>query len=110
MMTWEEVEIGLGTDNIQVISAELTKVVVVGQGQDKGLVLTETELDALSQGNMIISLKNVQICKQKRTRTNTTNELFEENRTALKVLGTDMYDNLIRKLSADDTIVDHTNL
>ena len=34
MTTLEEVEVGLGTENIQVISAEMTKVVVVGQDQD----------------------------------------------------------------------------
>ena len=33
MTTLEEVEVGLGKDNIQVISAGMTEVVVVGQGQ-----------------------------------------------------------------------------
>ena len=45
MTTLEEVEVGLGTDNIQVISAEMTEVVVVVVGQDQvlELVLIETE-------------------------------------------------------------------
>ena len=35
---------------------------------------------------------------------------LNEEQTALKVLAMDMYDNLIRTNSADDTIVDHLNL
>ena len=35
---------------------------------------------------------------------------IDEEQTALKVLVTDTYDNLIRANSADDTIVDHLNL
>ena len=62
MTTLEEVEVGLGKDNIQVILEEMTEV-VVGGDQVQELVLIETESDALSVGN-IISLKPVQICKQ----------------------------------------------
>ena len=73
MTTLEEVEVGLGKDYIQVILEGMTEIVVVGQGQDQEPVLIEIELDALCVGNMIILLKTVQICKQKRTiTTNTT--------------------------------------
>ena len=68
MTTLEEV--GLRTENIQVILAEMTEMVVVGLDQVSELVLTEMELDALSVGNMIISLKTVQICKQKKNQNN----------------------------------------
>ena len=71
MIFLEEVEVGLGRDNIQVILAEMTEVVVEGQNQIQELVLIETELDVLSVGDMIISLNTIHICKQKRTRTNT---------------------------------------
>ena len=47
--------------NIQVILAGMMEVVVVGQDQVQELVLIETGLDALNVGNMIISLKTVQI-------------------------------------------------
>ena len=57
--TLEEVEVGQGKDNIQAIFTEMIKVVVVGQDQDQELALTETELDTLSVGNMIISLKTI---------------------------------------------------
>ena len=66
MTNLEEVEVGLGTDNIQVISAEMTEVAVVGLDLDQELVLTETELGALSVEIMIILLKIVQIHKQKK--------------------------------------------
>ena len=33
MTTMEEVEVGLGKDNIQVILAEMTEIIVVGQDQ-----------------------------------------------------------------------------
>ena len=65
MTTLDEVEVGLGTDNIQIILAEKIEV-VVGLDQVLEPVLTETELDALSVGNMIILLKTVQIYKQKK--------------------------------------------
>ena len=65
MTTLVEVEVGLGTDSIQVILPEMIEV-VVGQDQVKGLVLTKTKLDALSVGNMTILLKIVRIHKQKR--------------------------------------------
>ena len=63
----EEVEGGPGTDNIQVILAEMTEIVVVGQDQIQELVLIETELDVLNVENMIISLKTVQVHKQKKS-------------------------------------------
>ena len=43
MITLEEVEVGLGADNIQVISAEMTEVAVVGLDEVQELVLIETE-------------------------------------------------------------------
>ena len=63
MTILEEVEVGLGTDNIQVILAGMTEVVVVGLDQVQDSVLIETELDALSVRNTIILLKTVQLCK-----------------------------------------------
>ena len=59
MIILEEVELGLGTDNIQTISEGMTEV-VVGLDQIQEPVLVETELDAISVGNTIISLKTVQ--------------------------------------------------
>ena len=59
----EEVEVGLGTDNIQVIFVGMTEVVVVGLDQIQEPVLIETELDAISVGNMIILLKTIQLHK-----------------------------------------------
>ena len=59
MTTLEELVAGLGKDNIQVIIAEMIEVVVVGQDQVQEPVLTMTELDVLSVGNMIILLKSV---------------------------------------------------
>ena len=67
MNTLEEVEVGLGKDKIWVILAEMTEVVVVGPEQVQEPVLTETELDVLSVGNMTIFLKTVQIHKQKKS-------------------------------------------
>ena len=64
MTTLEEVEVGLGTDNIQVILEEMTEVVVVGQDQTPELILTGS--DTLSVGNMIILLKTVPIYKEKK--------------------------------------------
>ena len=64
MTTLEEVEVGLGADNIQVILKGMKKA-VAGQDQVQELVLIETGLDALSVGNIIILLKTVQIHKQK---------------------------------------------
>ena len=42
MITLEEVEVGLGTDNIQIILEGMTEVVVVGQDKVQGIVLIET--------------------------------------------------------------------
>ena len=44
MTILEEVEVGLGTDNIQVILAEMIEVAAVGLDQVQELALTETEL------------------------------------------------------------------
>ena len=51
-MTTSE-EVGLEKDNIQIILIEVTEV-VVGLDQVQESVLIETEVDALSVGNMII--------------------------------------------------------
>ena len=59
MTTLKEVEVGLGTHNIQVTLEGMTEV-IVGQDQVQESVLTETELDALSVRNMIILLKTAQ--------------------------------------------------
>ena len=68
MTTLKEVEVGLGTDNIQVILRKMIEVAVVGQDQAQELVLRETELDALSVGNMTTLPKTVQIQSQKKTK------------------------------------------
>ena len=65
--TLEEVEVGLGKDNIQVILAEMISVVVVGQGQVQEPALTEMKLDVLNVGGMIIFLKTVQFYKHKKS-------------------------------------------
>ena len=114
MTTLEEVEVDLGKDNIQVILAEMIKVVVVDQDQVQELVLTETKLDVLSTGNMIISLKAVQIHKQKKGQNKYIMYKYkiynlDEEQTTLAVLATDMYDNLIRT-NSHDAVVEHLNL
>ena len=63
MIILEDVEVGPGMDNTQVILVEMTEVVVVGLHQVQEPVLKETELHALTIGNMMISLKTVQLCK-----------------------------------------------
>ena len=65
MAVLEEIEVGVRKDNIQVILAEMIEV-IVGQDQVQEPLLTETELDVLSVGNIIISLKTVWIHKQKK--------------------------------------------
>ena len=45
MTALEEVEVGLGKDNIGVILVEMTEVVAIGQDQVQEPVLTKTELD-----------------------------------------------------------------
>ena len=60
-----QVEVCLGKVNIQVVLAEMTEV-VLGQDKAQEPVLIQNELDALSVGNMIISLKTVHIHKQKK--------------------------------------------
>ena len=62
MKILEEVEVGLEKDNTQVILIEAIEV-VVGLDQVQEPVLIETKLNALSVGNMIISLKTVQLHK-----------------------------------------------
>ena len=110
MVTLEEVDVGLRKDSIQVILVEMAEVVIIGQDQVQEPVLTETELDALSVGNMIILLKPVQIHKQKKKseQIQQMNNLDEEQ-TTLKVLATDMYDKFIRTYS-DNLIGDHLNV
>ena len=68
--TLEEVEVGLGKDNIQVILEGITVAVGLDQAQEP--VPTETELDVLSVGNMIILLKTSN-SQTEIVRTNTTN-------------------------------------
>ena len=59
MTNLEEVEVGLGKDNIQVTLEEMTEIVVACLYQVQEPLLIETELDALSVGKMIILLKTV---------------------------------------------------
>ena len=65
MTTLEEVEVGLGKENIQVILEGMSKAVAVGVDYVGELVLTEIGLDVLNVGIIIILLKTVQIQKQK---------------------------------------------
>ena len=60
MRTLEEVGVGLGKENIQIILEEVTEAVVVGLEP----LLTEIGLDVINVGNMIILLRTVQIHKQ----------------------------------------------
>ena len=74
MKTLEEVEVGLGKGNIQVILEGMIEAIAVCQDQVLEQVLTEIGLVILNLGNMIISLRTVQIQKnRKRARTDTTN-------------------------------------
>ena len=66
MIILEEVEVGLGIDNIQVILAEMTEIVVVGLDQVQEPITIETDLDALHGRNIIISLRTVQLHKYKK--------------------------------------------
>ena len=63
MIILEEVEVDLGTDNIQIFSEGMTEVVAVGLDQAQEPVLIEIKLDAISIGNMIFSLRTVQLCR-----------------------------------------------
>ena len=65
MKTLEELEVSLVTDNIQAILEGITDM-AVGLDQVQKPVPIEIELDASSVGNMIISLRTLQICKQKK--------------------------------------------
>ena len=67
MKTLEEVEVGLGKDNIQVILEGMIKPVVVDQDEVPEPVLIEIGLDVSNVGNMIILLKTVQTQKQRRS-------------------------------------------
>ena len=80
----EEAEVGLETDNIQVILEGMTEVVAVGQDQVQEPVLTETELDASSVGNMIILIKTVQLHKWNKSH-NKIQQMYnlDEEQTAL---------------------------
>ena len=61
MIILEEVGVGLGKDNIQIILEGMIKA-AVGLDQAQGLVPVETELDGISEvGNMIILLWTVQL-------------------------------------------------
>ena len=106
----EEVEVGLGKDNIQVILAEMTGVVVVvGQDQGQESVLTEIELNVFKcweYNHFAKDCLNSQTEKELEEIQQMYN--LDEEQTTLKVLATDMYENLIRTNSGD-TIVDHLN-
>ena len=61
MIIMKEVGVDLEKGHIQVISKEMTGVVViVGQGQDQEWVLIETELGVINVENIIILQKIVQ--------------------------------------------------
>ena len=66
MITLEEVEVGLGKDNIQVLLEGMTEVVAVGQDQVWQPLLVGIGLDVLNVGNMTILLKTVQTHKQRK--------------------------------------------
>ena len=72
MITLEEEEVGLGTDNIQVILEGMTEV-VVGLDQVQEPVLIGMELDAINVRYMIILLRTVQLQSRKRIRPNAMN-------------------------------------
>ena len=107
MTTLEEVEVGVGKDNTQVIIEGMTEIVVVGQDQVQEPVIIEIASDVLSVANMIILLKTVQNHKRPEQIQQMYN--LDEEQTTLKVLATDTYYNLNRT-NSDDTIVDHLNL
>ena len=65
--TLEEIEVDLGKDNIQVILEGMMETVTVGLDQIWELALTEIGLHVLNVGNMVISLRTVQLCKQKKS-------------------------------------------
>ena len=65
MIIMKEVGGGLGKDNIQVIPEGMTEV-IVGLDHNQQPVPTETELDAINVGNMIMLLRTVQLQKQKK--------------------------------------------
>ena len=62
MIFVEEVGVGLGIDNTQIISEGMIKA-VVGLDHVQELAPIEIELNAISVGNMIILLLTVQLCK-----------------------------------------------
>ena len=61
MITLEEVEVGLGTDSIQIILEGMIEL-VVGLDQVQELALIGIKLNAINVGNMIILLRTVQLC------------------------------------------------
>ena len=67
MTILEEVEIGLGKDNIQISFYRIIEAVAVGLDQFQKPALTEIGLDVLNVGNMRISLRTVQIHKNKKS-------------------------------------------
>ena len=71
MIITKEVGVGLEKGHIQVISEEMTGVVVIeGWGKDQEWVLIETELGVVSVENMIILQKIVQQWPEKKARQN----------------------------------------
>ena len=67
MIILEKVEVGLGKDNIQVILRGMIEAVAVGLDQVQEPVLIDWGFGVLNVGNMIISLRTVQILKQKKS-------------------------------------------
>ena len=99
----EEVEVGQGTDNIQVIIEGMTTV-GVGQDQFQELVLIDRIrcFKFRKYGHFAKDCPTLQIEKEPEQIQQMYN--LDEEQTALKVLATDPYDNLI-KASSNGTMV-----
>ena len=67
MTTLEEVEVGLEKESIRVILEGMTEAVAIGLDQVWEPVLTDIGLHVINVGNMIILLRTVWICKQKKS-------------------------------------------
>ena len=110
MTTLEEVKVGLGKDNIQVI---LEGMAENSRSRSKSGSRASTNRDRIrcfkckEYDHFAKDCLNTQTEKEPEQIQLMYN--FDEEQTALKVFATDMYDNLIRK-NSDDAIVDHLNL
>ena len=105
----KEVGVGLGTGNFQII-LEGMKEAVVGLDQVQELVLIETELDVTSVGNMITSLRTIQLQKQKKIQSKYNRCTIWTKKTTLKLLVTDTYEGLNKINSVNETVADHLNV